>query len=183
RLHLRERFGQDLPVLRLHSDRGGEFSSTLLREFCRGKGILQSFMLPDSPQQNRIAERRFGLVMELNLWPRVSLPKTSPTLLWTGEVGDASVFRVLGSRAFVLLPPHLALCLPFSGRHVSRVGSLLPSLPLPLCSSPAPAALPCSRSPSSRPPPAARSCSLRCVSSRPSPGSCACSGSCQLRCS
>ncbi|CAI7922835.1 unnamed protein product [Closterium sp. NIES-53] len=37
----------------------------------------------------------------LNLWPRVSLPETSPTLRWTGEVGDASVFRVWGSRAFV----------------------------------------------------------------------------------
>ncbi|CAI7904774.1 unnamed protein product, partial [Closterium sp. NIES-54] len=91
----------DLPVLRLHSDRGGEFSSSLLRDFCRGEGILQSFMLPDSPQQNGIAECRIGLVMELNLWPRVSLPATSPTLRWTGKVGDASVFRVLGSRAFV----------------------------------------------------------------------------------
>ncbi|CAI7834943.1 unnamed protein product [Closterium sp. NIES-53] len=127
RLQLRERFGQELFVLRLHSDRGGEFSSDLLRDFCRGEGILQSFTLPDSPQQNGIAERRNGLVMEvartsmihavaihflwlfvvwyaahqLNLWPRVSLPETSPTLRWTGEVGDASVFRVWGSRAFV----------------------------------------------------------------------------------
>ncbi|CAI7768930.1 unnamed protein product [Closterium sp. NIES-54] len=84
-------------------------------------------MLLDSPQQNGIAERRIGLVMEvarssmihaaapnflwpfavryaahqLNLWPRVSLPETSPTLRWTGEVGDASVFRVWGSHAFV----------------------------------------------------------------------------------
>ncbi|CAI7903122.1 unnamed protein product [Closterium sp. NIES-54] len=127
RLQLRERFGQDLPVLRLHSDRGGEFSSDLLRDFCRGEGILQSFTLPDSPQQNGIAERRIGLVMEvartsmihaaaphflwsfavwyaahqLNLWPSVSLPETSPTLRWTGKVGDASVFRVWGSRVFV----------------------------------------------------------------------------------
>ncbi|CAI7771912.1 unnamed protein product, partial [Closterium sp. NIES-54] len=127
-LQLRERFGQDLPVLRLHSDRGGEFSSNLLRDFCRGEGILQSFTLPDFPQQKGIAESRIGLVMEvartsmihaaaphflwpfavwyaahqLNLWPRVSLPQTSPTLRWTGEVGDASVFRVWGSRAFVL---------------------------------------------------------------------------------
>ncbi|CAI7791787.1 unnamed protein product, partial [Closterium sp. NIES-54] len=31
----------------------------------------------------------------------VSLPETSPTLLWTGKVGDASAFRVWGSRAFV----------------------------------------------------------------------------------
>ncbi|CAI7773616.1 unnamed protein product [Closterium sp. NIES-53] len=127
RLQLRERFDQDLPVLRLHSDRGGEFSSDLLRDFCRGEGITQSFTLPDSPQQNGISERRIGLVMEvartsmihaapphflwpfavryaahqLNLWPRVSLPETSPTLRWTGKVGDASVFRVWGSRAFV----------------------------------------------------------------------------------
>ncbi|CAI7914893.1 unnamed protein product, partial [Closterium sp. NIES-53] len=101
RLQLRERFDTDLPVLRLHSDRGGEFSSDLLRGFCRGEGILQSFTLPDLPQQNGIAERRIGLVMELNLWPRVSLPETSPTLRWTGKVGDASVFQVWGSRAFV----------------------------------------------------------------------------------
>ncbi|CAI7843832.1 unnamed protein product [Closterium sp. NIES-54] len=126
RLQLRERFGQDLPVLRLHLDRGGEFSSSLLQDFCRGEGILQSFTLPNSPQQNGIVERRIGLVMEvartsmihaaaphflwsfavrygahqLNLWPRVYLPETLPTLRWTGKVGDVSVFRVWGSRAF-----------------------------------------------------------------------------------
>ncbi|CAI7934080.1 unnamed protein product [Closterium sp. NIES-54] len=127
RLQLCERFRTDLPVLRLHSERGGEFSFDLLREFCRGEGILQSFTLPDSPPQNGIAERRIGLVMEvartsnihaaaphflwpfavryaahqLNLWPRVSLTETSPTLRWTEKVGDASVFRVWSSRAFV----------------------------------------------------------------------------------
>ncbi|CAI7890613.1 unnamed protein product [Closterium sp. NIES-54] len=82
---------------------------------------------PSSGPQNGIAELRIGLVMEvartsmihaaaphflwpfavryaahqLNLWPRVSLPETSPTLRWTGKVGDASVFRVWGSHAFV----------------------------------------------------------------------------------
>ncbi|CAI7742733.1 unnamed protein product [Closterium sp. NIES-54] len=68
-LHLHEHFDTDLPVVRLHSDRGGEFSSDLLREFCHGEGILES------------------------------------------EVGDASVFRVWGSRAFVQLtssPPMLS---------------------------------------------------------------------------
>ncbi|CAI7846561.1 unnamed protein product [Closterium sp. NIES-53] len=110
--------GGSAPLLTL-PNRGGEFSSDLLRDFCHGEGILQSFTLPDSPQQNGIAERRIGLVMEvtrtpmihaaappflwpfavryaahqLNLWPRVSLPETSPTLRWTGEVGDVSVFR------------------------------------------------------------------------------------------
>ncbi|CAI7897328.1 unnamed protein product [Closterium sp. NIES-54] len=120
RLQLRERFSLDLLVLRLHSVRGGEFSCGLLRDFCRGEGITQSFTLPDSPQQSGIAKHRIGLVMEvartsmiyvaaphflwpfavqyaahqLNLWPCVSLPETSPTLRWMGEVGDASVFRV-----------------------------------------------------------------------------------------
>ncbi|CAI7782250.1 unnamed protein product, partial [Closterium sp. NIES-54] len=108
-----------ISYLRLHTDRGGEFSSDLLRDFCRGEGILHTFMLPASLQQNGIVERRIGLVMEvartsmihaaaphflwsfavrydahqLNLWPRVSLPETSPTLHWTGKVYDASVFR------------------------------------------------------------------------------------------
>ncbi|CAI7885960.1 unnamed protein product, partial [Closterium sp. NIES-54] len=35
RLQVRERFRTDLPILRLHSDRGGEFPSDLLRDFCR----------------------------------------------------------------------------------------------------------------------------------------------------
>ncbi|CAI7778767.1 unnamed protein product, partial [Closterium sp. NIES-53] len=105
-------------------------------------GILHSFTLPDSPQQKGIAERRISLVIEvartsmihaaaphflwpfavryaahqLNLWPCVSLPETSPTLRWTGKVGDASVFRVWGSPAFVRdtsadkLSPHAIPC-------------------------------------------------------------------------
>ncbi|CAI7779105.1 unnamed protein product [Closterium sp. NIES-54] len=94
----------------------------------RSKGdVREIFTLPDSPQQNGIAERRIGMVMDvartsmihaaaphflwpfavryaahqLNLQPRVSVPETSPTLRWTGKVGDAFAFRVLGSRAFV----------------------------------------------------------------------------------
>ncbi|CAI7794961.1 unnamed protein product, partial [Closterium sp. NIES-54] len=37
----------------------------------------------------------------INLQPLVSLPETTPTLRWTGKVGDASAFHVWGSRAFV----------------------------------------------------------------------------------
>ncbi|CAI5933469.1 unnamed protein product [Closterium sp. NIES-64] len=94
----------------------------------RSKGeVTETFTLPDSPQQNGIAERRIIIVMDvartsmvhaaaphflwpfavryaahqINLQPRVSRPETSPALLWTGKVGDASAFRVWGSRAFV----------------------------------------------------------------------------------
>ncbi|CAI5986223.1 unnamed protein product [Closterium sp. NIES-65] len=127
RLLLRESFGSDFLVVRLHSHRGGEFSSARLGAFCRAQGIRQTFTLPASPQQNGIAERRIGMVMDvartsmmhaaaphflwlfavqyaahqLNLQPRVSLPETSPALRWTRKVGDAFAFRVWGSWAFV----------------------------------------------------------------------------------
>ncbi|CAI7887016.1 unnamed protein product [Closterium sp. NIES-53] len=96
---LREYFGQDLPVLRLYSDRGGEFSSKLLRDFCRGEGILQSFTLPYTPQQNGIPECRISLVMEVA--PTSMIHAAAPHFLWPFAVGDASVFRVWGSHAFV----------------------------------------------------------------------------------
>ncbi|CAI7903847.1 unnamed protein product [Closterium sp. NIES-54] len=68
---LRESFSSDLPVLRLHSDRGGEFSSDLLRAFCRSEGIRQTFTLPASPQQNGIAERCIGMVMDVARTPMI----------------------------------------------------------------------------------------------------------------
>ncbi|CAI7885681.1 unnamed protein product [Closterium sp. NIES-53] len=106
---------------------GGELSFDLLADICRDEGIVQSFTLPASPQQNGIAECHIGLIMEvartsmvhvaaanflwpfavryaahqLNLWPRVYEPETSPTLRWTGKVGDASVFRVWGALSLV----------------------------------------------------------------------------------
>ncbi|CAI7754114.1 unnamed protein product, partial [Closterium sp. NIES-54] len=98
RLQLRDRLRQVLPIIRLHSDRGGEFSD-LLRDFCPGKGILQSFTLPDSPQQNGIAECRIGLVMEVAR--TFMIHAAAPHFLWPFAVGDAAVFRVWGSRAFV----------------------------------------------------------------------------------
>ncbi|CAI7828252.1 unnamed protein product, partial [Closterium sp. NIES-54] len=125
--------------------------------FCRARGIRQTFTLPDSPQQNGIAERRIGIVMDvartsmmhaaaphflwsfavryaahqINLHPRVSSPETSPALLWTGKVGDASAFRVWGSRAFVRdlsadkLSPRVAPCGP-APSGVSHVDAVEP---------------------------------------------------------
>ncbi|CAI7930927.1 unnamed protein product [Closterium sp. NIES-54] len=89
RLQLRERLREDIPVLRLHSDRGGGFSSDLLRDFCHGEGILQSFTLLASPQQNGIAERRIGLVIEVAHTSMIH--SAAPHFLWP----------LAGSRAFV----------------------------------------------------------------------------------
>ncbi|CAI7787534.1 unnamed protein product, partial [Closterium sp. NIES-54] len=95
--------------------------------FCICTQTEVTFTILASPQLNGIAECRIGMVMDvartsmihaaaphflwpfvvqyaahkINLQPRVSLPETTPTLRWTGKVGDASVFRVRGSRALV----------------------------------------------------------------------------------
>ncbi|CAI7886996.1 unnamed protein product [Closterium sp. NIES-54] len=75
---------QGLYGLCLHSDRGGEFSSTRLETFCQGRGIIQSYTLLDSPQQNGVAERRIGLVMEV---ARTSICHAgAPQFLWPQAV-------------------------------------------------------------------------------------------------
>ncbi|CAI7775358.1 unnamed protein product [Closterium sp. NIES-53] len=76
--------GRDLPVLRLHSDRGvphrlSHGGRSHLQDPCGRSPFMWPFAVRYAAHQ-------------LNLWPRVSLPETSPTLRWTGEVGDASVF-------------------------------------------------------------------------------------------
>ncbi|CAI7911888.1 unnamed protein product [Closterium sp. NIES-54] len=156
RCQLSARFQHDLPVLRLHSDRGGEFSSVLLEDFYGVEGIRETFTLPASPQQNGIAECRIGLVMEvactsiihaaaphflwpfavryvaeqLNLWPRVSHPETCPTLRWMGGVGDALAFRVWGALTLVRDPPagKLSPCTLRCGPAPSGVSQVDPSL-------------------------------------------------------
>ncbi|CAI7765867.1 unnamed protein product [Closterium sp. NIES-54] len=50
---------------RVTSLRGGDFSSARLGAFCRARGIRQTFTLPASLQQNGIAERRIGMVMDV----------------------------------------------------------------------------------------------------------------------
>ncbi|CAI7912300.1 unnamed protein product [Closterium sp. NIES-54] len=114
-------------VSSLESDCGGEFCSGILAGFCGEQGIVQSWTLPESPQQNGVAERRIGLVMDmartsmihahaphflwpyavryaahqLKLQPRVLRPEASTTSLWTGSPGAGSAFRVWGCLALV----------------------------------------------------------------------------------
>ncbi|CAI7816019.1 unnamed protein product [Closterium sp. NIES-54] len=151
RLQRREQFGQDHPVLRLYSNRGGEFSSDLLRDFfmevARTSMIHAAaphFLWPFAKTLHTL--RWTGKVgassvfrwryaaPQLNLWPHVSLPETLPTLRWTGKVGDASVFRVWGSRALVRdtsadkLSAHAIPCGP-APLGVSQVVPLLGSAP------------------------------------------------------
>ncbi|CAI7816846.1 unnamed protein product, partial [Closterium sp. NIES-53] len=115
RLQLRERFRTDFPVLRQHSDRGGKFSSDLLAAFCAEHGICQTFTLPASPQQNGVAERRIGLVMEVARTSMIHV--AAPHFLWP----------------FVV---RLAM------RHVSGSGALVPLSAIPLRTSSPPTLFP-----------------------------------------
>ncbi|CAI7801759.1 unnamed protein product [Closterium sp. NIES-54] len=98
RLQLRERFRADLPVLRLHSDRGGELSLTSYRTSVVGRAFSSLMEVARTSMIHAAAPNfmwsfavRYA-AHQLNLCPPVSLPETSPTLHWTGKVGDASVF-------------------------------------------------------------------------------------------
>ncbi|CAI5969770.1 unnamed protein product [Closterium sp. NIES-64] len=106
RLQLRRSFGSDFPVLRLHSDRGGEFSSRLLRDYCRAQGIRQTFTLPDFPQQNGIAERRIGMVMDVARW-QFYHPSSRRVLSSQDITFDESVpfYRLFPYRTPSLPPP------------------------------------------------------------------------------
>ncbi|CAI5948408.1 unnamed protein product [Closterium sp. NIES-64] len=99
RLQLREQFESEFPVLCLHSERGGEFSSGLLPAYFM-EVARTSMIYAAAPHFLWPFAVRYA-VHQLNLCPCVSVPETLPTLRWTGEVGDASRFRVWGARAFV----------------------------------------------------------------------------------
>ncbi|CAI7789796.1 unnamed protein product [Closterium sp. NIES-53] len=117
--------------------RGGEFSSALLGAFYRAQGIRQTFTLLASLQQNGIAERRIGMVMDvartsmihaaaphfmwpfavqyaahqLNLQPRFYHPTSRRVLSSQDVTLDESVpyYRLFPYRTAPLPPPPLFL--------------------------------------------------------------------------
>ncbi|CAI7874886.1 unnamed protein product, partial [Closterium sp. NIES-54] len=119
------------PVRRLHSDGGGDFLNNQVPSYCQSCGILQTYTLPHSPQQNGVAESRVREITKIawclfvhvsclpllwgyallhaalltNLYPHPLLPSTTPTELWTKDKPDVSSLRVWGSKAYVLIHP------------------------------------------------------------------------------
>ncbi|CAI7916843.1 unnamed protein product [Closterium sp. NIES-53] len=86
-----------------HKDKSGEFSSDLLRAFCRAEGIRQTFTLPASPNNMGLLSAALACTLRIRSTFSLVSPCWRPHLLCGGEkkVGDASVFCVWGSRAFV----------------------------------------------------------------------------------
>ncbi|CAI7817442.1 unnamed protein product, partial [Closterium sp. NIES-53] len=113
----------------LHSDGGGEFRNNTLKAFCSTEGIRQTFTLPDSPQQNGVAESRNRILVQIarcllthasappslwgyamlhaaalhNLHPHPHHTHTTPAGLWTGQKPSVRPLRVWGCTSYVLL--------------------------------------------------------------------------------
>ena len=121
---------QELSVLTIRSDNGGEYKSDKFTEYCRSKGINRQFTNPDTPQQNGVSERYNRTIMEgvrsmiyhanlpLSFWaeaantmvylrnrsPTAALQNVTPYELWHGEKPDVSNLRVFGCVCFVNIP-------------------------------------------------------------------------------
>lgn len=119
----------DRKVKRVRSDRGGEYGTTFLKEFCEQNGIIHEVSAPRTPEQNGIAERKNRTLKEMmnvmlissglfdNMWgeailsatyvlnkvPHKKLDKT-PYELWKGYRPNLNYLKVWGCLAKVPLP-------------------------------------------------------------------------------
>ena len=117
------------PVLRIHSDGGGEFLNSELLSYYTSQGITHTYTLPNSPQQNGIAEARnkrltqmarcllihanaplhfWGYAVQhacsiINHLPTAILPTMTPFEAWTGQKPDIKHLKIWGCTAHVLL--------------------------------------------------------------------------------
>ena len=106
----------DKKIKALRTDRGREYLSTQFNGLCDEKGIVHQLTIPNTPQQNGVAERRNRTLLEMvrsmmaqanlpiNFWGDALLTATyvlnrvpsksvatTPYELWTGRHPDLSV--------------------------------------------------------------------------------------------
>ncbi|HEV7735797.1 MAG TPA: reverse transcriptase domain-containing protein, partial [Chlamydiales bacterium] len=53
-----------VPILRLHSDRGGEYTSAAFQDYLHEQGIEMELTVHDTPEHNGVAERLNGVLLE-----------------------------------------------------------------------------------------------------------------------
>ena len=120
--------GNKIGVLR--TDRGGEFTSTLFKQYCLDNGIQRELTQINTPQQNGVSECRNRTLMErarslasdsnlpVTLWseavstanyltnhsPTSANSGQTPQQIYTGKLPNVSHFCIFGSLAFVHVP-------------------------------------------------------------------------------
>ncbi|CAI5955579.1 unnamed protein product [Closterium sp. NIES-65] len=174
RLQLRRSFGSDFPVLRLHSDRGGEFSSGLLRAY------LPVREASARPLRFRTLHSKMGLLSAALACSAVDGEGRRCVLRSVSGISGVCPRLVCGqnvprvalesSLASPLTPPGWQFYHPSSRRVLSSQDVTFDEsvpyyrlFPYRTPSLPPPPALPCARSPPGRPPPPSGSCPFRCV--------------------
>ncbi|KAH9672319.1 hypothetical protein KPL70_017676 [Citrus sinensis] len=114
----------------MRSDRGGEFTSKEFLEFCEVNGIRRPLIVPRSPQQNGVAERKNRTILDMarsmlkskrlpkefwvetiacavylsNRSPTRSVWGKTPQEAWSGKKPDITHLRVFGSIAYIHVP-------------------------------------------------------------------------------
>ena len=116
-------------IKRLRTDRGGEYETSILNNYCETHGIIHEVTPPYSPESNGVAERKNRTLKNmvkamlissgapLNLWGEAILSacliqniipykKTdkTPYELWSGFKPNLSYLKVWGCLAKVLIP-------------------------------------------------------------------------------
>lgn len=120
--------GHSLKTVR--ADKGGEFTSNAMKDFCREHGIRQEFANTNTPSENGVVERKNRTVVEMartmlthmqvpqKLWaeavstavhiinrsPTSSLTGKTPYEAYFGKKPDVSHFRVFGCPAYAHIP-------------------------------------------------------------------------------
>ncbi|WVZ54196.1 hypothetical protein U9M48_005033, partial [Paspalum notatum var. saurae] len=95
----------------LRTDRGGEYTSEILNDFCKEHGIIHQYTMPYTPQQNSVAERRNRTLMDMGeaLHTAVYLLNHSPSKavtvtpyeLWIGRKPSLRHLAVWGCNAHI----------------------------------------------------------------------------------
>jgi len=56
---------KEMKILKIRSDRGGEFENEPFETFCEKHGIVHEFSSPITPQQNGVVERKNRTLQEM----------------------------------------------------------------------------------------------------------------------
>lgn len=75
----------------LRSDNGGEYVSGALEEFCRSQSIRREFTVPETPEQNGVAERFFRTSVEMGRC--LLLEANLPSTFWVRAIDTAVYIR------------------------------------------------------------------------------------------
>lgn len=103
--------GRQLKVL--HTDNGGEYTSSEFQDFLKKEGVRHELTVPKTPEQNGVAERMNKTVNKTKLSTTVYLRNRSPTKAvkgmtpfeaWTGEKPNVDHLRVFGCTVYAHVP-------------------------------------------------------------------------------